>query len=137
MPVIVYSAYEQTQLTALAGQFPDLAGPIIAIINRLADLLPVVRGAVYFPDFSFSNSIKAVAPSLSPEFGYDDLADIADGVAASAAFAQMASGAIADPADVARLRGALLAYCQRDTLAMVEVHRALVQLLQSWPSGSP
>ncbi|MGC8469349.1 MAG: DUF2779 domain-containing protein, partial [Acetobacteraceae bacterium] len=62
LPVIVYSAYEQTQLKALAAQFPDLAGPITAIINRLADLLPVVRGAVYFPDFSFSNSIKAVAP---------------------------------------------------------------------------
>jgi hypothetical protein len=49
----------------------------------------------------------------------------------------MASGAIVDPAEVARLRGALLAYCQRDTLAMVEVHRALVRLLQSSPSGSP
>ena len=137
LPIIVYSAYERTQLKALAAQFPDLAGPVTAIINRLADLLPVVRGAVYFPDFSFSNSIKAVAPALSPGFGYDDLPDIADGMGASAAFAQMASGAIVDPTEVARLRGALLAYCRRDTMAMVEVHRALVQLIQSWPSGSP
>ena len=129
-------SYEQTQLKALAAQFPDLAGPIIAIINRLADLLPVARGAVYFPDFSFSNSIKSVAPALSPGFGYDDLAHIADGAAASAAFAQMASGAIADPAEVARLRGALLAYCERDTMALVQVHRALVQLAQSRATGS-
>ncbi len=136
-PIIVYSAYEQTQLKALARQFPDLAAPIITIVHRLADLLPVVRGAVYLPEFSFSNSSKAVAPALSAGVGYDDLADIADGAAASAAFAQMASGAIADPADVARLRAALLAYCQRDTMAMVDVHRALVQLAQSWPSGSP
>jgi hypothetical protein len=130
LPIIVYSAYEQTQLKALAAQFPDLAEPITAIINRLADLLPVVRGAVYFPDFGFSNSIKAVAPALCPGFGYDDLADIADGVAASAAFAQMASGAIADPADIAQLRQALLSYCERDTLAMVQVHRALIALAQ-------
>ena len=130
LPIIVYSAYEQTQLKVLAAQFPDLAGPITAIIHRLADLLPLVRGGVYFPDFNFSNSIKAVAPALSPGFGYDDLADIADGVAASAAFAQMASGAIVGPADVARLRGALLAYCERDTMAMVEVHRALIALAQ-------
>ncbi len=130
LPIIVYSAYEQTQLKALAAQFPDLAAPIAVIIHRLADLLPVVRGAVYFPDFSFSNSIKAVAPALSLGFGYDDLEDIANGTEASAAFAQMASGAIADPAEVARLRQALLAYCERDTLAMVHVHRALIALAQ-------
>jgi len=68
LPIIVYSAYEQTQLKALAVQFPDLAGPITAIIHRLADLLPVVRGAVYFPAFDFSHSIKTVAPALSPGF---------------------------------------------------------------------
>lgn len=130
MPVIVYSAYEQTQLKALAGQIPDLAGPIIAIINRLVDLLPVVRGAVYFPDFSFSNSIKAVAPALSPGFGYDDLSDIADRQAASTAFAQVASTAIADLAEIARLRQGLLSYCERDTLAMVVVRRPLIALAQ-------
>ena len=124
-PIIVYSPYEQTQLRQLALLFPDLAVEIDAIIDRLADLLPVVRGAVYFPEFGYSNSIKAVAPALSPGFGYADLEDIGDGAAAAAAFAQMASGAISDPEEVARLRAALLAYCERDTLALVEVHRAL------------
>ena len=128
LPIIVYSAYEQTQLRALAAHFADLAEPIEAIIRRLADLLPIVRGAVYFPEFGFSNSIKAVAPALSPGFGYDDLEHIADGAAASAAFAQMASSAISEDTEVARLRRALLTYCERDTLAMVEVHRALVTL---------
>ncbi len=131
LPIVVYSAYEQTQLRALVAHFPDLSEPIEAIIRSLADLLPIVRGAVYFPEFGFSNSIKAVAPALSPGFGYDDLEHIADGAAASAAFAQIASGATADPADVTRLRQALLTYCKRDTLAMVEVHRALVALVQS------
>ena len=127
-PIIVYSAYEQTRLKELAALYPDLATPINAIIARLADLLPVVRGAVYFPQFKFSNSIKSVAPALCPGFGYDDLADIADGASAATAFAQIASGAIATPTDVTRLRKALLAYCKRDTLAMVEVHRALLAL---------
>jgi hypothetical protein len=51
MPIIVYSAYEQTTLRALAREFPDLAVPLNGIVDRLVDLLPIVRGAVYFPEF--------------------------------------------------------------------------------------
>jgi hypothetical protein len=127
-PIMVYSAYEQTRLKELAAQFPTLRRSLERIISRLLDLLPIVRGAVYFPAFSFSNSIKSVAPALSPGFGYDDLDEIADGSAASAAFLQIAAGYISDPERVSSLRTALLAYCKRDTLAMVEVHRALMGL---------
>ena len=126
-PIVVYSSYEQTQLKALAKQFKDLKRPIEAIIARLMDLLPVVRGAVYHPDFNFSNSIKAVGPALCPDFGYGDLEQVADGQAASNAFYRLASAGL--DADAAReLRQALLAYCKRDTLAMVEVHRALIKM---------
>jgi hypothetical protein len=134
-PIIVYSVYERTTLKALAAQFPDLAGPLGAAINRLVDLLPVIRGAVYFSEFRFSNSIKAVAPAICPGFGYDDLDGIADGAAASAAFVQLASGLVTQPDEVARLRAAFLAYCKRDTLAMVEVHRALRRLAA--PAATP
>jgi hypothetical protein len=131
LPIVVYSAYEQTTLKALTRQFLDLAPHLDAIIGRLADLLPIVRGAVYHPDFQFSNSIKQVAPALCPGFGYDDLEDISDGSAAAAAFARIASGSVSDTAEVDRLRRAFLAYCKRDTLAMVEVHGALIGLAAS------
>ena len=127
-PILVYSAYEQTQLRALASRLPDLGPAIEAIILRLVDLLPIVRSAVYFPAFAFSNSIKSVAPALSPGFGYDDLDGIADGTAAATAFLQVASSAVSSSEEAGKLRAALLAYCRRDTLAMVEVHRALMQL---------
>jgi hypothetical protein len=127
-PILVYSAYEQTRLKELAGEFPDLSESLNALIVRLVDLLPIVRGAVYFPEFKFSNSIKSVAPALCPGFGYADLEGVADGSAVSAAFLQLASGYLTVPEEVDHLRVALLAYCQRDTLAMVEVHRALTQL---------
>jgi hypothetical protein len=127
-PIIVYSAYEKTRLNELAREFPDLAASLNAIVIRLADLLPIVRGAAYLPEFWFSNSIKSVAPALSPGFGYDDLTGVADGLAASAAFLQLASGNLPEREEVEQLRGALLAYCHRDTMAMVEVHRALVRL---------
>jgi hypothetical protein len=127
-PIIVYSAYENTRLRELAADFPDLSTDLSTVISRLADLLPIVRSAVYFPAFGFSNSIKSVAPALCPGFSYDDLDGVADGGAASGAFLQLASGRITDPGEALQLRAALLAYCKRDTLAMVEVHRALVRL---------
>jgi hypothetical protein len=48
-PIVVYSSYEQTRLKELAATFPDLRAPLVAITGRLADLLPAVRSAVYFP----------------------------------------------------------------------------------------
>jgi hypothetical protein len=133
-PVVVYSAYEQTRLKELAATSPDLRQPLTDIIARLADLLPIVRNAIYFPDAGFSNSIKSVGPALCPDFTYEDLDDIADGVAAAAAFLRLASGHLTSPEDAGRLRAALRAYCQRDTLAMVEVHRALMRLA-GYPDG--
>ena len=43
----------------------SLLKPLRVIMVRLVDLLPIVRDAVYFPEFCFSNSIKAVAPCPS------------------------------------------------------------------------
>ena len=135
-PIIVYSAYEQTRLRELAADFPDLSTALNAMIARLADLLPIVRSAVYFPEFGFSNSIKSVAPALCPGFSYDDLEGIADGGAASAAFLQLASGHITHPGEADQLRAALLAYCKRDTLAMVEVHgRCYGWSFRRWTRG--
>ncbi len=127
-PILVYSAYEKSRLKQLTGEFPDLSESLNALIARLVDLLPIVRGAIYFPEFHFSNSIKSVAPALCPYFGYDDLEGIADGATASAAFLQLASGYLTVPEEIDHLRAGLLAYCQRDTLAMVEVHLALARL---------
>ncbi len=124
-PIIVYSAYEQTRLREIAEVFPDLRPSLEAVIARLADLLPVVRGGVYLAAFDFSFSIKKVAPALCPDFTYDDLDGVADGGAASTAFLQIASGALDAADEMARLRQQLLAYCERDTFAMVKAHEAL------------
>jgi len=126
-PIIVYSSYERARLTELATAFPDLKRPIAAIVRRLADLLPVVRGGLYHPRFEFSNSIKTVAPALCPDITYDDLDDISDGTSASTAFWLIASGR-ADAKTSARLRRSLLLYCRRDTWAMVKLHQALTML---------
>jgi hypothetical protein len=127
LTIIVYSSYEQTRLAELAALFRDLRKPLHGIIRRLADLLPVIRSAIYHPKFDFSSSVKTAAPALCPDVTYDDLEDIADGGAASTAFWLMASGRV-DTATSMRLRKSLLAYCRRDTWAMLRLHQALIRL---------
>jgi hypothetical protein len=84
----------------------------------------MIRSSVYFAEFRGSLSIKSVGPTLAPHVRYDDLGDVAEGVGAAAAFVRIATGAVSG-AEQERLRAALLEYCKRDTLALMEVHRAL------------
>ena len=83
----------------------------------------MIRNHVYDPQFRGSFGIKAVLPALVPGLGYDDL-EIRDGGLASMAYAAIA--APETPVDrIAELRRALLAYCKRDTEAMLELFRLL------------
>jgi predicted RecB family nuclease len=111
----------------LAERFDDLAPALRRARARLVDLLSLVRHHVYHPRFAGSFSIKSVAPGLVAGFGYGDLDEVADGGGAQAAFARLGEAGL-EPAEAARLRRALLAYCRRDTLALVEVHRVLRRL---------
>jgi hypothetical protein len=58
-----------------------------------------------------------------PHLAYDDL-EIQEGTMASLQFYRMVFGD-ADPEEKSRHRTALLKYCERDTLAMVELRKAL------------
>lgn len=123
--IIVYSGFERRILGELQSVVSrQLAARIESIVDRLFDLLQVVRGNVYMPEFAFSNSIKTVGPALAPEILYDGL-DIADGTAASDAFTRLAMGLAPDPAAT---RVALERYCTLDTQALAAVHVALERI---------
>jgi hypothetical protein len=126
-PILVWSSYEDRILGSLAGQLPQLAIALADVRGRLLDLHPLVREHVYHPDFAGSFSLKSVAPALAPGFGYGDLETVADGTAAAAALLRLQRGEV-DEAEAPALRGALLAYCRRDTEALVRVHAALRDL---------
>ena len=75
-----------------------------AAIDHLADLLPVLEYAPSLADFDFSFWIKTVGPAPGPDFTYDDLEGVADGIAAASSFRRIASGADdRDNASAARL----------------------------------
>ena len=126
--ICVYSRYERSMLRGLAAAFPQLAKALSAIEARLFDLLPVVRNHCYHPDFRASFSLKSVLPVLAPSQGYDDLA-IGDGRQAAALYQR----ALANDnlAERQQTFSALRTYCKQDSLATLEVRKALTALALS------
>jgi hypothetical protein len=121
--ICVYSAYERSILEGLTVAFPRFAHDLHQVIRRLWDLLSVIREQYYHPGFQGSFSIKSVLPALLTEIGYGDL-EIQEGGVAAQAYARMVF-VETDWVEKERLREALLHYCARDTLAMLELRRAL------------
>jgi hypothetical protein len=129
--IVVYTGFESRQIRHLQDILPHLADDLGDIDRRLFDLHKVVKQHVYDPAFAGSFSIKTVLPALVPELSYDDL-EIAEGLTASAEIARMmlkpetfAEGERED------LRRDLLAYCERDTWAMVRLVERLRELAGS------
>lgn len=121
--IVVYSSFEGTILRQLAAGLPAFSARLLDLTGRMLDLLQVLREHYYHPGFHGSHSMKAVLPVLVPDLGYDDL-EIQDGTQASVAFARMIARETPD-SEKERLRKALLAYCARDTEAMVRVFDAV------------
>ncbi len=124
-PVLVYSSYEAARIRELAEALPALSDRLRALLGgRMVDMLELVRAHCYHPEFHGSFSIKSVVPALIPHLGYDDLA-IADGTLASMAYAEMLRPETAQERKQ-EIRENLLAYCARDTLAVVELFRFFI-----------
>ena len=86
--VIAYNAaFEKGVLRNLAGWFPDLAAPLMAIEASTVDLWPIARARWYHRDQRGSWSIKAVLPTIAPEFDYGGL-DVKAGGDAQAAIVE-------------------------------------------------
>ena len=123
--IVTYSAYEKTILKGLAQAFPHYRSRLVALCDRIVDLLKLIRENYYHPDFNGSYSLKSVAPTLVPNLDYTDM-EIQDGAVASIAYTRMI--AHDTPAtEKANMRNALLSYCARDTEAMVRVYEELAK----------
>ena len=122
--IVAYSPYERTMMRELAEAFPQHRDGLLALCDRVVDLLKLVRGGYYHPGFNGSYSLKSVLPALVPDMDYADL-EVQDGMAASMAYARM-TAADAPASEKASIRQALLAYCERDTEAMVRIYDKLL-----------
>jgi hypothetical protein len=127
--IAVYSSFESQRLYDLAAWLPEHAERINAIQARLFDLLPVVREHTYHPAYAGSYSIKSVLPALVPEMTYDGMA-VANGQEAGLAWESLVGRSL-DSGERERIKKALLAYCEQDTLALLR----LVASLNVAPNG--
>ena len=124
--ILMYSSYERTQINQLAERVPACAGDLKALAGKMVDLLPLVRDHVYHPGFRGSFSLKYILTPLVPDLTYRDLA-IVDGQTASVEIARLLFVAhLVEDRD--QLRRDLLAYCERDTWAMVRLVQRLREL---------
>ena len=121
--ICVYSPYEKSVIEQLAEALPMLRTDLRALVKRIWDLHPIVRDHYYHPHFDGSYSLKEILPALVPSMGYDDLAIKEGGHAASQYYRMVFVET--DWVERVNIQEALLAYCKRDTLAMVELRRAL------------
>ncbi|MBK7210528.1 MAG: DUF2779 domain-containing protein [Xanthomonadales bacterium] len=119
-PILVWNrGFEASRLRELAGMFPEKSESLLEVVERMVDLLPLYRSNYYHRDMRGSWSIKAVLPTVAPELAYDDL-DICGGTEAQSAYME----AIHPDTPSHRrdeLRTQLLAYCERDTYAMMRL----------------
>jgi len=126
--ICVYSPYEKSVIEQLAEALPALRTALRALVQRIWDLHPIVRDHYYHPLFNGSYSLKEVLPALIPSLGYDDLAIKEGGHAASEYYRMVFVET--DWVERVAIEEALLRYCGRDTLAMVELRRALMEKSQ-------
>ncbi len=128
--VVFYSNYEIQTIKQLMMDGYELAENLHNILqNKGVDLLKIIRDHVYFAEFRGSFSIKKVLPAMVHHLGYDHL-DIKDGQLAATEYLRLISSATNDN-EKAKISKALREYCGLDTLAMVELYRALVNLTNS------
>lgn len=120
-PIFVYNAgFETARIRELSERFPSLARPLLALNERVVDLLPIARDHYYHPSQRGSWSIKAVLPAVCPDLRYGDLEGIQNGGMAMDAYLE-ALAPQTTKARKAEIEQQLLAYCALDTYAMVRL----------------
>lgn len=122
-PIFVYNAaFEKRVIKELAGRFPDLSEPLLALLPRIVDLLPVARNHYYHPSQMGSWSIKAVLPAICPDLSYEDLDEVQDGNGAVMAYRKATHHMMdRDSEEFWHIECQLKEYCRLDTLAMVRI----------------
>ena len=126
-PIIVYGTFESTVLNKLNQFCPDLEAQLQNIIDRLVNLLPLLRSYYYHPAMKGSWSIKAVLPTVAPHLDYLQLDDVQNGTLAQMAYLEITDPKT-DPIKRDQKIRNLLKYCELDTQAMVEVVRTFCVL---------
>lgn len=119
--VFAYNAtFEKMVIRALAVRFPEHRRALLALVERLIDLLPIAKARFYDPAQHGRWGLKAILPAACPDLSYDHLTGVADGAMAVEAYKEAVHPATT-PERKAEIERELLAYCYLDTLGLVRL----------------
>lgn len=122
-----HASFEKTQNREMGKWFPDKAAFLNDLNDRMVDLEDAFKTAYVDARFDGSTSIKKVLPVVCPALSYKDL-DVQDGSLAMEAWERMIG---ADGEEANQIADTLLRYCERDTLAMVEIYKFLKNVVRA------
>ena len=127
-PILVYNqTFEKRIIRELAKVLPDYSDRLLALNDRIVDLLPIVQQHYYHPAMKGSWSIKKVLPCLVPELRYSELGKVQDGTQAQAVYFDLIDKDGQTEQEHEALRQDMLDYCRLDTLAMVKIVEKLCE----------
>lgn len=131
--VAYYSKFEVARINEMAAfaenYSPHFKEPLEALVPRVVDPLPIFRENIYDNAFAGSFSLKLVGPAiLGEEQSYKGM-EIGDGNAAQRGFEELISDKTTDERKL-HLRKAMLEYCRKDTLVMVELVKWLFEQIE-------
>jgi hypothetical protein len=123
--IVVYNAtFEKGILEDLQEAFPQWADQFQDYTHRLRDQGEIFQNGHYVhPSQKGSWSLKKVLPAFDPNLEYDDL-DVQEGMEAVVEYSRMIAPEMSD-SKAKKIRQNLLDYCERDTWAMVVIHKRL------------
>ncbi len=124
--IFMYTNFEEKVIKDLAEQLPKHRRALLATLDRLVDLHKIIKDSYYHPEFRGSFSLKSVLPAIIPEMSYQSLA-VQDGQEAGLEYMRMLDPKT-PPEEKEQIKSDLLKYCGYDTLAMVRIREALLEL---------
>ena len=137
-PIFVYFAtYERGRMNELADRHPAHAALMHTYVNRLVDLLPIVKQHFYHPAMRGSFSIKKVLPVVAPDLDYEELDGVQEGTGAQVAYIEAALNRELPLNRKEEIDKQLRTYCRQDTWAMVEIAYFLAQAGRPSRPASP
>ncbi len=123
--IVWHESFEKTANRLIGELAPEYANFMEDLNRRIFDLKMIFKN--HYDDYRFkgSFSLKAVLPVLIPELSYEGL-EIQGGMEASEKIYELVVGRD----DKKKLKKQLLKYCDRDTLAMVELYGFLREVMK-------
>ncbi|MFT4802814.1 MAG: hypothetical protein ACI93N_002596, partial [Flavobacteriaceae bacterium] len=122
--ILMYSSFEKTMLTNFIRDFPKYKEALENIKERFIDLGVIFRTYIKTEATQKTWSLKVVLPTFLPHLSYQDL-EIQHGMATVEVYKGFANLSTTEQEEA---RKNMLAYCELDTLAVLELYNLLFKV---------